>query len=114
MKKNTLDHNILQQFMTSEEYTKMLKTSRKTSLSKGKILFHYGNAAPVFYLVTSGKIKLYRTTAAGREKTFKTYTKGKSIGIILMFIPNGYYPMTAQAEQDSELIVVKKGYCLSW
>ena len=107
MKNNTLDKNILQ-LMTSEEYTQMLETGRKIRLPKGQVLFHYRDPAPVFYLITSGKIKLFRTTAAGREKVFKTYDKGNLIGVILVFIPNGCYPMTAQAEQDSELIVVKK------
>jgi len=107
MKNNTLDNNILQ-LMTAEEHKKMLETGRKKFLPKGQVLFQHNDPAHVFYLVTSGKVKLFRTTAAGKEKVFKTYDKGNLIGVILMFIPNSCYPMTAQAEQDSELIVVKK------
>lgn len=107
MKNKTLDNNILQ-LMTAEEHKKMLETGRNISLSKGQVLFRYGDSASVFYLITSGKIKLYRTSAAGREKVFKTYSKGDSMGVMLMFIPNNSYPMSAQAEQDSELIVVNK------
>ncbi len=107
MKSNSLDSNMLQ-LMTSKEHAKMLETSRKKFLPKGQVLFQYNDPAHVFYLITSGKIKLFRTTSAGREKVFKTYEKGKLIGVILMFIPNSCYPMTAQAEQDSEVIVVKK------
>ena len=50
-------------------------------------------------LITSGKIKLLRTTTAGREKVFKAYVNGGVIGMVLMFIPNSCYPMTAQAEE---------------
>lgn len=107
MENNILDSNILQ-LMTSEEHVTLLKSGRKTYLSKGEILFHHGDSAPVFYLLTSGKLKLFRTTTAGREKVFKSYEKGKLIGVILMFIPNACYPMSAQAEQDSEVIVIKK------
>jgi len=107
MKNNILDSNILQ-LMSSEEHAKMLETSRKKFLSKGQVLFQHTEPAHVFYLITSGKIKLFRTTSEGREKVFKTYEKGKLIGVILMFIPNACYPMTAQAEQNSEVIVVKK------
>ena len=107
MKNNTLDNNILQ-LMTAEENKKMLETGRNIYLSKGQVLFRYGDSASVFYLMTSGKIKLYRISAAGREKVFKTCSKGDSMGVMPMFIPNSSYPMTAQAEQDSELIVVNK------
>lgn len=81
--------------MSSEEHAKMLETSRKKFLSKGQVLFQHKEPAHVFYLITSGKIKLFRTTSEGREKVFKTYEKGKLIGVILMFIPNACYPMTA-------------------
>ncbi len=94
--------------MSAEEHKRMLKTGRKLCLPKGQVLFRYGDSASVFYLLTSGKIKLYRTSAAGREKVFKTFSKGDSIGVMLIFIPNSSYPMTAQAEQDSELIAVNK------
>lgn len=107
MENNALDDSMLQ-LMTNEEHEKMLETSRKKFLPKGQVLFQYNDPAHVFYLITSGKIKLFRTTSAGREKVFKTYETGQLMGVILMFIPNSYYPMTAQAEQDSEVIVVKK------
>ena len=107
MKNNTLDSNILQ-FMTSDEHAQMLEKSRKKCIPKGQVLFQYNDPAHVFYLIASGKIKLFRTTSAGKEKVFKTCDKGELIGVILMFIPNSCYPMTAQAEQDSELLVVKK------
>lgn len=107
MKNNILDSNILQ-LMTSEEHSQMLETSRMKSLPKGQVLFQHNDPAHVFYLITSGKIKLFRTTSSGKEKVFKTYEKGRLIGVILMFIPNACYPMTAQAERDSEVMVVKK------
>jgi len=107
MKNETLDNNILQ-LMTSKEYTQLVETGRKVSLSKAEILFHYGDPAHAFYLITSGKIKLLRTTATGKENVFKNFVKGDVFSVILMFIPNSHYPMTAQAEQDSELIVIKK------
>jgi len=49
-------------------------------------------------LITSGKIKLLRTTTVGREKVFKAYVNDGVIGMVLMFVPNSCYPMTAQAE----------------
>ncbi|BCG63541.1 MAG: CRP/FNR family transcriptional regulator, dissimilatory nitrate respiration regulator [Methyloprofundus sp.] len=107
MKNNTLDNNILR-LMPAEEHKKMLETGRNIDLSKGEVLFHYGDSASVFYLIKSGKIKLHRTSATGREKVFKTCSKDDSIAVMLMFIPNSTYPMTAQAEQDSELIAVNK------
>jgi CRP-like cAMP-binding protein len=74
--------------MTAEEHKKMLQTGRKLCLSKGQVLFRYGDSASVFYLITSGKIKLHRTSVAGRKKVFKTCSKGDSIAVMMMFIPN--------------------------
>jgi len=96
------------QLVTDEEYARMLETGHKIHLPKGQVLFNYGDPANIFYLVTSGKMKLFRTTTAGREKVFKTYEKGRLIAVVLMFVPNSCYPMTAQAEQDCELIAVKE------
>ncbi len=107
MNHNTLDNNILQ-LMTDREQKKMLDIGRNIQLSKRQILFHYGDSATAFYLIKSGKIKLFRISSAGREKVFGIHEKGDSMGVMLMFIPNSRYPMTAQAEQDCELIKINK------
>lgn len=78
------------------------------SLSASEILFTQGDEASRFYIVTSGRIKLFRyiDIDRGRVSTFEIVRPQQSLAEMALFAD--VYPCTAIAEIDSEVIVYPK------
>ena len=77
---------------------------KKLHCDCGHQLFHKGDDADFMYLVEKGKVNLYRLMPNGDEKAFKVFMAGGLIAEMAIFMQPRNYPMSARAEQDSELV----------
>ncbi len=66
-------------------------------LEEGKSLFCQGDDVICFYLVLSGKIKLFRVSPEGKEKIVDIVEQGDTFAEALMFMDRPYYPVNATA-----------------
>jgi len=71
-------------------------------LPRGERLFSEGDLGDCLYLVISGKIKLTRTAADGRESLVSVHGPGDMFGELAMFDPT-YRTSTASAVTDARL-----------
>lgn len=76
------------------------------NLSASEILFTQGDEASRFYLVTSGRIKLFRYIGEDKVSTFEIIRPQESLAEMALFTE--VYPCSAIAEIDSEVIVYPK------
>ena len=72
-------------------------------LARGKALFDEGEPGDRLYVVTSGKVKLGRTAADGRENLLAVMGPGEMFGELSLFDP-GPRTATATAITDTTLI----------
>jgi CRP-like cAMP-binding protein len=86
---------------------RLASESKLINLSRGEILFHRGDHAPGFYILTGGQIKLGFSSAQGAEKIIDIVTPGKSFGEAITFLDR-QAPVTAQAIQHSKLILIPR------
>jgi CRP-like cAMP-binding protein len=77
-----------------------------TDMVEGESLFFQGDNATSFYLVLSGRIKLYRVSPDGKEKVVEIIEAGTTFAEALMFMDEPYYPVTATALAPSRVIVI--------
>jgi CRP/FNR family transcriptional regulator, dissimilatory nitrate respiration regulator len=77
------------------------------SCTRQEIIFHKGDKAHAFYVVVSGKVKIFKLSADGKEQILMIASKGDSFAEAAMFA-EGTYPASAQALDDSELIVINR------
>jgi CRP-like cAMP-binding protein len=77
-----------------------------TDMVEGESLFFQGDNATSFYLVLSGRIKLYRVSPDGKEKVVEIMEAGTTFAEALMFMDEPYYPVTATALAPSRVIVI--------
>jgi CRP-like cAMP-binding protein len=75
----------------------------EVSVARGRTLFNEGDPGDRLYVVTSGKIKLGRTSADGRENLIAVLGPGEMFGELSLFDP-GPRTATATAVTDSRLI----------
>jgi CRP-like cAMP-binding protein len=78
--------------------------SRDISLADGEALFHAGDQADRFYLVTKGQMKLFRLSLNGNEKVIEIISPGHTFAEALMFNESPNYPVNASAIGRTEVL----------
>ncbi len=78
--------------------------SRIIRLEEGQLLFSQGDDVSNFYLVLSGKVKLFRVSPDGQEKIIEIVPQGEVFAEALMFMDQPNYPVSSGAL--SETVVV--------
>jgi CRP/FNR family transcriptional regulator len=68
----------------------------------GTILFRKGEQARGVYILTRGRVEIYRSTADGREQVIHTETPVESVAELPVF-DGGVYPASGRAGEESEL-----------
>ncbi|PRB80630.1 hypothetical protein CQ007_13020 [Pseudomonas sp. MYb185] len=63
-----------------------------------------GDPAERFYLVQTGKVKLYRISADGKEKVVEIITPGNTFAEAVMFMQKSVFPVCAEALEPVKLI----------
>ncbi len=81
----------------------LLSTMTRTKIARGQELFHEGEQGDSLYVITSGKVKLGRRSADGRENLLAILGEGEMLGELSLFDP-GPRTATASAIADTELV----------
>ncbi|NGZ29276.1 MAG: cyclic nucleotide-binding domain-containing protein, partial [Magnetococcales bacterium] len=81
--------------LSSEQLDNLGKSSRDIRLTSGQALFHQGDAAAQFFVLRTGRIKLFRLSEEGHEKVIEIITPGLTFGEAVMFMEQKRYPVNA-------------------
>lgn len=90
----------------------LLEPSRVVCPARGEQLFARGERAAWFYVVLVGWVKIFRTTAEGRESVVRVFTRGESFAEAAIFA-GGDYPVSASAATPARLLAVPAAPFLS-
>jgi CRP/FNR family transcriptional regulator, dissimilatory nitrate respiration regulator len=77
-------------------------------IERGQTLFHEGGEAAGFYLVTRGKIKIYKLSLEGKEQILHIFGRGEVFGEVPVFA-GGRYPAHAEALEPGEVLFFSRG-----
>lgn len=83
------------------------------ALARGERLFNEGDPGDALYLVLSGKVKITRTAADGRENLIVLMGPGDMLGELSLFDP-GPRTATASAVVDTELASLDHSELSAW
>ncbi len=90
--------------LSDEQLEMVRRYSHITDMVEGESLFFQGDDATCFYLILSGRIKLYRVSPEGKEKVVEIMERGATFAEALMFLDQPHYPVTATAIAPSRVI----------
>jgi CRP/FNR family transcriptional regulator len=90
----------------------VLASGRLETVPRGTVLFHEGDPAVAMYAVRSGRLKLVRYTARGREMLLHLVGPGQSFAEAAVF-GAATYPATAEAVSDTEVWALPRERLLS-
>jgi CRP/FNR family transcriptional regulator len=73
----------------------------------GEMIFSEGDPCPGLWVIESGKVKVFKSAASGREQVLTFEGPGGSVAELPVF-DEGNYPASAAAVVDSRLLFVSK------
>lgn len=90
--------------LTDQQLDRVRRHAHITDMVEGESLFFQGDEAVCFFLVVSGRIKLYRVSPDGKEKVVEIMEDGATFAEALMFMDQASYPVTATALAPSRVV----------
>ena len=93
--------------LTDHELQFLAARSSLKSYSPGALLFSEGDPCAGLYVVASGRVRIFKTSANGREHVLAIEGPGSSIAELPVF-DGGNYPASAAALEPSELVFVSR------
>jgi CRP/FNR family transcriptional regulator len=72
-------------------------------LDKGRTIFWAGDEGKGFYLVQSGRVKIFRTSFSGKEQILHVFGFGEAFGEVAVFAGDNF-PASAVTLESSELL----------
>jgi CRP-like cAMP-binding protein len=92
--------------LTDIQLDRVYRHSQVVKLEEGQLLFAQGEDVSNFYLVLSGKMKLFRVSPDGQEKIIEIVNQGGLFAEALMFMDQENYPVSSAALSDTVVIGV--------
>jgi CRP/FNR family transcriptional regulator len=103
----TLKKNPLFSGLDDNGLQKVMGITRRQFFQKGQVLFSQGDRAEVFYLVISGRIKIYRLSLNGQEYVMRIVGPGETMAEAAVFSEKTY-PASAEALEEAQVFCVPK------
>ena len=73
----------------------------------GKLIFSEGDPCAGLYVIESGDVRIFKTSAGGREQVLTVEHAGNSVAELPVF-DGGNYPASATAASDSSLLFISR------
>lgn len=89
--------------LTDKDLTVIRNAGRKRSLEAEAFLFMEGDPADQFFVVMTGKVKIFKTAADGKEQILLLAGPGESFGEAALFAERRF-PASAQAIAETDVL----------
>ncbi|MGM0611590.1 MAG: Crp/Fnr family transcriptional regulator [Thermodesulfobacteriota bacterium] len=99
----SLQDVFLFQGQSPEQVENLKKISTKINLPAKREIFVQGDPASGFYLILSGRVKVYKLSPEGREQILHIFTSGEPIGEVPVF-SGGTFPASAETLEPCTLL----------
>lgn len=93
--------------LTETELAFLAQRAVARKFSAGEMIFSEGEACTGMYVVESGHIRIFKTSAGGREQVLSIEGAGGSVAELPVF-DGGNYPASVSAVEDSTLLFISK------
>ena len=93
--------------LTDKEMTALAVRVSNKRFERGALLFSEGDPCTGLFLVASGKIRIFKLSASGREQVLAVEGPGSSFAELPVF-DGGNYPASASALEDAEVLFISR------
>ena len=89
--------------LSEQEFSFLTSHLLPRKYSSGELIFNEGDVCIGLYVVQSGNVRIFKSSAGGREQVLSIDGPGSSIAELPVF-DGGNYPASAQSVSDSTLL----------
>jgi CRP/FNR family transcriptional regulator, nitrogen oxide reductase regulator len=89
------------------ERAKVAAVARLVHHQRGRHIFHEGDPASAFLAVVEGRVKVYKTTPAGKELILEIFGPGDPLGAVAVY-ENAPFPASATALDDTTCLRIEQ------
>jgi CRP-like cAMP-binding protein len=100
---DTMAHTPLFGGLSEDQLAQIGKIAQQKFFKRGDTIFWDGDPGIGFYVVLDGKVKIYKTSADGKEQILHIYGPGHPFGEVPVF-SGSRFPANAQAIEKSRLL----------
>src|SRR5690242_14898158 len=93
--------------LTEKELQALAARTIRRRFQRGELLFGEGDPCTGLFLVASGKIRIFKLSASGREQVLAIEGPGSSFAELPVF-DGGNYPAAASALEDAEVLFISR------
>jgi CRP/FNR family transcriptional regulator len=103
----TLSQTALFAGLSETEITVLAQRAVPRKFSSGEIVFNEGDPCAGMYVVQSGSVRIFKTSAGGREQVLSIEGPGGSVAELPVF-DGGNYPASVSVVEDTTLVFISK------
>jgi CRP/FNR family transcriptional regulator len=93
--------------LDEDHFTEIIAVAERREVQKGGVIFTEGDICNGFFVVETGKVKVYKLSFGGKEQILYIHGPGKHFGEVPVFTGKNF-PASAQAIVKSTLIFFPK------
>ena len=93
--------------LEGEQMDEIMKVMKSTSFKKGEVIYREGDISDWLYIVSKGKIRIYRLSESGKEQLVRILNPGDFTGELALFresIQEAY----AEAMSDTDVCMISR------
>ena len=90
-----------------EDRQRLLAVARVRQFDRGTHVFEEGQPSDYFTIVLTGRVKVYRTTPAGKEIILEIFTAGDPLGAVAVY-EGAPFPASALALDPTDCLVIQR------
>ncbi len=93
--------------LAPDHYEILAAITREQRVKRGETIFSEGDPARRIYVVASGRVKIFKLSAEGKEQILHVFGPGEPFAEVAVFIGNTY-PAHAVALEPSTLLIIPR------
>jgi CRP-like cAMP-binding protein len=101
--------------LSPEELRTLAARAARKRFSAGELLFSEGEPCHGLHIIASGKVRIFKSSANGREQVLAVNLPGEAVAEIPVF-DGGLYPASGIALEETQIVFISQrdfqGYCL--
>ncbi len=98
-----LQNVLLFRGLSTQQLTQLMDIAQFQTLGKGELLFKQGDPATGFFVIKTGRVKVYKTALSGKEQILRIFKTGENFAEVTTF-DDKPFPASAATLDPSELI----------
>ena len=89
--------------LSGKDQEELARIAAERTFRRGETIFLEGDEGSGFYVVLSGRVKIYKISPEGKEQTLHLFDPGEPFGEVALFAGT-HFPANAEAMEESRIL----------